>query len=93
MLKFLRLIDHQPAVKFAGFQRSMREREENHQDNILEVWQSGQMRQTVNLFPIGYVRFESHNLHTIRRDSEDGATRLKSRVLRNGKAGNPSNNT
>lgn len=23
------------------------------------------MRQTVNLFPIGYVRFESHNLHQV----------------------------
>ena len=34
MLKFLRLIDHQPAVKFAGFHRSKREREDNHQDNI-----------------------------------------------------------
>ena len=35
----------------------------------MEVWQSGQMRQTVNLLPSGYVRFESHNFHNERRNS------------------------
>ena len=35
----------------------------------MEVWQSGQMRQTVNLLPSGYVRFESNNFHNERRNS------------------------
>ena len=43
------------------------------------------MRQTVNLFSSEFVRFESHTFHTFLR-LQDGATRLKSRVLRNGKA-------
>ena len=43
------------------------------------------MRQTVNLFPIGYVRFESHNLHQHNRNAHKGYEIEISEVLRNGK--------
>ena len=62
-----------PSVRPAGFQKKPK-KDYEQLTNIrikrhTEVWQSGQMRQTVNLLPSGYVRFESHNFHNERRNS------------------------
>ena len=64
--------DRLPAVTVRRFSKKIKNNETINDIRIkrhTEVWQSGQMRQTVNLLPSGYVRFESHIFHNERRNS------------------------